>query len=235
MEGSTAPLQPSPNAAHEEPRWHASVAVILSLALYSTLPSKLTFGPAWIAPLLIAGLLIPLSVLSPNRHQETPAQRIASIVLIAILNFFNIASIGLLIYDLLFSAHTHHTVTAVELLTAGAQIWTTNILVFSLWFWEIDGGGPEPRAHATRASEFVTADFLFPQMQMDKDRLACAIPPWKPYFLDYVYLAFTNALAFSPTDVMPLSRTAKMLMLAQSLISFVTGALILARSVNIIQ
>lgn len=218
----------------DEPRWHASIAVIAALVLYMSLPPKLTFGPVWIAPLLVGALLVPLSIFAPNRHREAPWQRVTSIWLIAVLNFFNIASVALLVYDLLFAGALHHGATAQQLLTVGAQIWATNILVFALWFWELDGGGPEPRAHAAAATEMRNADFLFPQMSLDAARIACAERAWKPLFVDYLYLSFTNALAFSPTDTMPLSRMAKMLMLVQSLISFVTIALILARSVNII-
>lgn len=221
---------------HEEPRWHASLAVIAALALYITLPPKLTFGPVWVAPVLIGALLLPLSIFAPSRHQETRLQRAASIALIAILNFFNVASIALLIHALLFQTKSAHAaLTARELFVVGAQIWLTNILVFAQWYWELDGGGPEPRAHATSATEFRSADFLYPQMALDSERVACAERMWKPMFLDYIYLAFTNALAFSPTDTMPLSRTAKVLMMLQALISFLTIAVIFARVINIIE
>lgn len=220
----------------EEPRWHSSLAVLAGLALYITLPPKLTFGPVWVAPALIGAVLLPLSIFAPSRHQETRGQRVASIILIAILNFFNIASIALLVHALLFQPKSaHSTLTAHELFTVGAQIWLTNILVFAQWYWELDGGGPEPRAHATSATEFREADFLFPQMSLDRERVACAETMWKPMFLDYLYLAFTNALAFSPTDTMPLSRQAKALMMVQATISFITIAVIFARVINIIE
>ena len=220
---------------HEEPRWHSSLAVIAGLALYMTLPPKLTFGPVWVAPVLIGVVLLPLSIFAPSRHQETKVQRAASIVLIATLNFFNIASVILLVHALVFHQQGHAAATARELFLAGAQIWITNILVFAQWFWELDGGGPEPRAHATSACEFREADFLYPQMALDAERVACAEGLWKPMFVDYLYLAFTNALAFSPTDTMPLSRMAKMLMMVQALISFITIAVIFARTINIIE
>ena len=220
----------------EEPRWHASLAVIAALALYITLPPKLTFGPVWVAPMLVGALLLPLSIFAPSRHQETRLQRVASIALIAILNFFNIASVALMIHGLLFHPTTSHVaLTARELFVVGSQVWLTNILVFAQWFWELDGGGPEPRAHATSATEFRNADFLYPQMALDAQRVACAETSWKPMFVDYLYLAFTNALAFSPTDTMPLSRTAKLLMMVQALISFLTIAVIFARVINIIE
>jgi len=230
----TAVVREHEEAPRDEPRWHATLAVVIGVILYMQLPPKLTFGPVWVAPLLIALILIPLSIIAPNRHQETRGQRLASIILIAILNFFNIVSVVLLVHDLVIGPIPKHPFNALDLLRAGAQIFTTNVLVYALWYWELDGGGPERRAHALSANEFRQADFLFPQMSMDRARIASAETHWKPFFLDYLYLAFTCALAFSPTDVMPLSRTAKMLMLVESVISFVTIALILARSINIL-
>jgi hypothetical protein len=208
--------------------------VLAALALYITLPPKLTFGPIWVAPVLIGALLLPLSIFSSTRHEETKIARAASIALIATLNFFNIASVALLVHEIIFHKAGHNPATARELFTVGAQIWLTNILVFALWYWELDSGGPEPRAHATSAREFRHADFLFPQMVLDSQRVACAELQWKPMFLDYLYLAFTDAVAFSPADTMPLSRMAKMLMLVEALVSFITIALIFARSIGII-
>lgn len=224
----------SPASRHrDEPRWHASLAAIAALALYITLPPKLTFGPIWI-PYVVMGLLILLTVVSPTRHEETDLQRIASIVLIIIINVLNVASVVLLIVDLLYKPNHVVTGSGLALLKNGSQIWITNLLVYALWYWEIDGGGPEPRAHANSATEFTKADFLFPQMTFSDERIACIERAWKPKFLDYLYLAFTNALAFSPADVFPISRLAKMMMLAEALTSFITIAIILARAIGII-
>ncbi len=218
----------------EEPRWHASIAVILALLLYMRLPPKLTFGPIWVAPALVLILLIPLLVLGSRSASLARFIRYGSIGLIAILNFFNITSVVLLIHDLVLGTPAHHPVTAIELLGGGALIWATNVMVFALWFWELDCGGPSGRVRVASARDFTSADFLWPQMSLDPSRLAFAKQNWKPRLTDYVYLSFTNALAVSPTDVMPLSRWAKMLMLVESLISFTTVGLILARSVNIL-
>ncbi|MDP9025850.1 MAG: hypothetical protein M3N13_10810 [Candidatus Eremiobacteraeota bacterium] len=218
----------------DEPRWHAAVAVIIALALYMRLPPKLTFGPVWAAPLLVLVLLVPLLVLGSHRARLSMLIRSCSIGLIATLNFFNIASVVLLIRDLVAGAPGHHTITAIDLLSGGGLIWATNVIVFALWFWEFDSDGPDARVKVASAREFEGADFLWPQMSLDPARLACADRAWKPRLVDYVYLSFTNALAVSPTDTMPLSRWAKMLMLVESLISFTTVGLILARSVNIL-
>jgi hypothetical protein len=218
-----------------EPRWHASLAVLAAMLLYITLPPKLTIGPGWVAPMLVLVLLVPLSILAPRRHRETRRTRIWSITLIAIVNFFNIVSVLLLV-----AAFFRPEKAALHqpglLLRIGAQIWFTNILVFALWFWELDGDGPDARAHANTATEITNADFLFPQMQMAiaGGETSCIDPRWKPLFLDYFYLAFTCATAFSPTDVMPLSRWAKALMTAEALISLMTITIVLARAISLI-
>ena len=221
--------------AHE-PRWHASLAVVAAMLLYITLPPRLTIGPVWAAPAIVLLLLIPLSILVPRRHRETRRTRFWSILLIAIVNFFNLVSVLLLVGGL-FRPEKAVLHSAAMLLRAGAQVWGTNILVFALWFWELDGDGPDARAHANAATEVENADFLFPQMQMalaSGDNVQCIDRNWKPQFIDYMYLAFTNSTAFSPTDTMPLSRWAKILMTVEALISLITIAIVVARSINAI-
>jgi hypothetical protein len=225
------------HSVRHEPRWHASVAVLAAMLLYITLPPRLTIGPVWAAPALILILLIPLSILVPRRHRETRRTRFWSIILIAIVNFFNLVSV-LLLVGAFFRPEKAAMHQAGMLLRTGGQIWLTNILVFALWFWELDGDGPEARAHANAATDFQNADFLFPQMQMTiaggQGSLGCIDPNWKPMFFDYFYLAFTCATAFSPTDVMPLSRWAKALMTAEALISLITITIVLARAISLI-
>jgi uncharacterized membrane protein len=221
-----------------EPRWHASVAVLAALALYITLPPRYTIGPVWAAPLAVMVILVPLSILAPKRHRETRRMRFLGILLIAIVNFFNIVSVLLLVDAFFHPKRTAELNSAAALMRHGLQIWFTNILVFALWFWELDGNGPDARAHANAATEFENADFLFPQMQMSMmggEPTRCVDPLWKPQFFDYLYLAFTNSTAFSPADVMPLSRWAKFLMLVEAMISLITIAIVLARSVSLIQ
>lgn len=215
-------------------RYQARVAVLLAVLLYIVLPPKLTIGPIWVVPALVALILIPLTALKPMKMADARWMRALSIALIAILNFFNVVSVVLLIDDLVNSHARGHGLTAQELLEYGGAIWMTNIIVFALWFWELDGDGPFDRNLYPSACETPSIDFLFPQMSIDRTRITGAPVNWRPQFLDYVYLSFTNALAVSPTDVLPITRTAKMLMLGESLISFVTVALILARSVNIL-
>jgi uncharacterized membrane protein len=205
------------------------------LILYLTLPPRLEFGPEWLLPVLVLVVLIPLLIFSPNRHQETPTQRAFSVGLIALVNFFNLISVVRLIIDIL---HAHVAgipqASGQQLFVAGAQVWATNILVYAMWFWEIDGGGPEERAHTDSATDCVRVDFLFPQMQLSNERRNLIEKQWKPLFVDYLYLAFTNALAFSPTDAMPVSRMAKMIMLCEAITSFATIAVVVSRGIGII-
>jgi uncharacterized membrane protein len=232
----------SPASTHtgpsDEPRWHAALAVVVVLALDITLPRQFVLGPVYLAPLMVLAILLPLLIFAPSRHQETPAQRAASIGLIAIINFFNITSVALLIYEVMFAPNRVQMLgtpgSGQHLLLAGAQIWLSNILVYAMWYWEIDGGGPEPRAHASSALEFLRADFLFPQMLVGDERIACIEKRWKPLFIDYLFLAFTNALAFSPADTFPITRPAKLLMMLEAITSFVTIAVVLARAVGIV-
>jgi hypothetical protein len=217
-----------------EPRWHASIAVIAALALYITLPPKLTIGPGWMAPVLVLLVLVPLLVIAP-RQRFAGRTRLLGIVLIAIVNFFNLTSVLLLVASF-FHPDKASNHSAGLVLRNGLQIWVTNILVFGLWFWELDSGGPDARARSESAVKFDNADFLFPQMQMSLaggDSTTCIDPKWKPRFLDYLYVGFTNSTAFSPTDTMPLSRWAKFLMTVEALISLVTVAIVISRAVGL--
>lgn len=215
--------------AHHENLWPARAAILGAMALYLTLPDRLTVGPTWLPAVLEAALLVPLTIMAPVRHTtEVRLQHLLSIALIALINLANIGSLVLLIAALL-----HHGVAmqgrpldGQTLLLAALQIWLTNILVFALWYWDLDRGGPVER----RRTHHREPDFLFPQMTTP----GCTTGHWSPHFLDYLYVSFTNATAFSPTDTMPLTPWAKALMMVQSLASLLTVALVAARAVNIL-
>ncbi|HEY2205182.1 MAG TPA: hypothetical protein VGH99_11990 [Pseudonocardia sp.] len=161
---------------------------------------------------------------SPVRlDRESFALRTASLCLAGILSVANAWSAGLLVLELVAGRAGQD---AGPLLSTGASIWLTNIIAFGLWYWQFDRGGPAARAHARRR----VPDFQFPQM-MDPEFHS----EWEPGFVDYLYLSFTNATAFSPTDVMPMSRWAKLVMLGQALVSLITVALVIARAVNVLR
>lgn len=207
-----------------EPRWPVSLGILVAIAMQLALPNRFATHPRWLLPVLEAALLVGLVAANPRRvDKELPQLRAASVLLIAVMSLANAWSAVRLVVDLVRAGHT----TAGQLLLSGADIWLTNVIVFTLWYWELDRGGPVARAHAPREHP----DFLFAQM----DSPELAPPDWEPGFVDYMYLSFTNATAFSPTDVLPLSRWAKLTMMVQSAVSVVTVALVIARAVNILQ
>ena len=206
-----------------ENRWPVAVAMMVAIGLQVVLPDRLAPQLRWLFPGLEFGLLVGLIVANPGRfNRESTALRIASLVLAGLLSLANAWSATLLIMGLVRGTEDND---AAALLSTGAAIWLTNIIAFAVWYWQFDRGGPAARAHARRR----LPDFQFVQMQNPE----LADPDWEPEFVDYLYLSFTNATAFSPTDVMPLSRWAKLTMLMQSLVSLVTVALVIARAVNI--
>lgn len=210
-----------------EPRWPATVALGIAITLYVVLPSKLIFGPRFLIPILEAALLIPLNIAVPFRnHTETTIFRVMAVGLILLINISNLASVALLIKQLL----VNNSLSGKVLVAAAAAIWLTNIFVFGLWFWEVDRGGPAKRAMALVDGVTLKPDFLFPQMSIEQLQSSA----WRPSFFDYLYLSLTNATAFSPTDTLPLTKIAKALMASESLVSMVTVLIVAARAVNIL-
>jgi uncharacterized membrane protein len=205
-----------------ERRWWVALALGVVIAFQFTLPERFVVHPAYVTPTVEAALLVVLTVMHPDRlSQRTQELRIASQVLLAIIALTNAASVVLLVRTIT----SGHGIAAVTLLVGGGEIWLTNTIVFGLWYWEYDRGGPAERAHGTQD----VPDLLFPQLT--DEHLA---RDWEPIFLDYLYVSFTNSTAFSPTDTMPLSRWSKVLFALQAAVSFVTVALIAARAVNIL-
>ncbi|MCQ4079839.1 hypothetical protein NGB36_04335 [Streptomyces sp. RB6PN25] len=212
-------------ATRGEQRWAVGIAVLVALAVQWALPAGLSFRPHWLLPLLEVVLLIGLVVANPVRiERHSRALRSASLLLAALVSLANGWSAVALVRGLVAGTEGQD---AGPLLMTGAGIWITNVIAFALWYWEWDRGGPAARAAGH--NEF--PDFLFPQMQDSH----LAPRDWEPGFLDYLYMAFTNATAFSPTDVMPLSRWAKILMLAQSAVSLLTMVLVISRAVGILK
>jgi uncharacterized membrane protein len=218
------PLPAWRRATAGEPRWMVSATVAVAIGIQLALPQGLAMRPRWLLPALEAALLIGLNAANPGRIKPgSRLLRTASLALAAVVSLANGWAAARLVWSLI--QGTGGRSAAPLLITAGG-IWLTNVIVFALWYWEWDRGGPMSRAQG----EQPYPDFLFVQMQSTES----APPDWEPAFLDYLYLSFTNSTAFSPTDVMPMTRWAKMLMMVQSAVSLVTVVLVVARAVNIL-
>jgi uncharacterized membrane protein len=208
-----------------EPRWPAAIAIVAVGGLYLALPPYLTMGPRWMFPAVVTVLLVP-TVIS-HRAGKHHVNRILGFITTVAVTLGMIVSVVLLI-----GALPSHRESPTELLISAASLWTTNVLVFALWYWRLDAGGPHGRdlrlGHPDGA-------FLFPQMTMPAEaKLAAGQHTWSPNFVDYLFLAFNTSTAFSPTDVPVLARWAKVLMMLQSIISLTVLALLAARAVNIL-
>jgi len=207
-----------------ESRLAATAAILTIVVVQALLPNELLPTPVWLLPMLELGVMAVLLIANPSRmDREEPWIRRLSLLLSGLISFATTVSALRLVQTIVTGADERGAGT---LLGSGAMIWATNIIAFSLLYWEFDRGGPAARANGREP----LPDFLFPQMQ--DARLAGT--DWRPEYLDYLYLAFTNAASFAPADVLPLSRWCKVLMMAQSAISVVIGTTIVARAINII-
>jgi hypothetical protein len=205
-----------------EHRWPAGLAVIGMIVLQVGLPQELAPRPHYLLPVIEFLLLIVLVIGDPVRiEKEWYLLRACGLILVGLAALATAWSAVLLVRRLLLSE-----APAVPLLLWGSMVWLTNVIVFALGYWELDRGGPAARALARKTNP----DFLFSQMTVPE----LIHKDWEPGFVDYLYLSFTNATAFSPTDTLPLSRWAKLLMMAESLVSLITVALIVARAVNVL-
>ena len=211
--------------------WPAIVAVVADAALYLGLPESLSVGPRWLLLAIVLFLLIPIFIAHSRGHKELVS--LLTLIANGVITASMILSIGFLIQGL-----PKHREQPEALLRSAAGLWLTNILVFALWYWRVDGGGPHKRAGS---KGMLNSAFLFPQMLQRDDDFDDdsgdgnkSSGSWTPQFVDYLFLAFNTSTAFSPTDTAVLSRGAKLGMMAQSLISLAILVLIAARAVNIL-
>ena len=198
-------------------RWPVVLAALAVAAGFLLLPDELRLGPRWATPAVLLIFLIPLSIVRRLGHYLM-TRRIA-LALTAVMTVSLIASAIFLIVRL-----SGGKTTAFNLLRDGALIWGANVLVFAIWYWEIDCGGP----HLRHMRKYMSRDFLFPQMTLPESQQT----DWAPDFVDYLFLAFNTSSAFSPTDTLILSRQAKVLMMIQSLISITVFGVLIARAIN---
>jgi uncharacterized membrane protein len=211
-------------ATRGEQRWPAGLAIAAMIVLQLKLPEHLSLSQRWALPAVEVVLGVALFAMSPLRVVRSKRLRVLGLTLIAVASLANAWSVAQLVYGLTRGTETDGAAT---LLTTGGDIWLTNVIIFALWYWELDRGGPADRADGLDPYP----DFLFTQMTAPD----VAEHDWEPRFFDYLYVSFTNATAFSPTDTLPLSRWAKAAMMLQSAVSLVTAALVIARAVNILK
>jgi hypothetical protein len=207
-----------------DPSWAPQLIVAAALALDLALPDKLTIGPFWLLPSVEGALLLGLLAMTPHpRVRHSRWRRRIAITLIAVVSAVNVFSLIELARYLIHGGKAGGR----ELIFSGIVLWATNVLLFGLWYWELDRGGPLERARRSG----LPPDFLFPQMS---DAATLVGPEWMPGLIDYLYLSFTNSTAFSPTDALPLTATAKLLMAGQATVALLILLLIVARAVNIL-
>ncbi len=208
-----------------EPRWPAIIALLAVGSLHMALPNSLAVGPRWLLLVVVSLLLIPTVVSHHRGHY--PVNHLCGHVLAGVVTAFMVWSLTLLVLAL-----PSHRESPVDLLRSSVSLWITNVLVFALWYWRLDAGGPHARDRRCSHDE---GSFLFPQMAMDPEaKEGSEQESWSPHFVDYLFLAFNTSTAFSPTDTAVLSRWAKLLMMIQSSISLAVIALLAARGVNIL-
>lgn len=208
-----------------EPRWQALLAFLAIGAIYLALPPHLIVGPIWLLPTVIVVLLVPTVV--SHRMGKHSLNRALGILSNGITTLALIGSVILLVRAL-----PSHGETPLQLLRSGGLLWLTNMIVFALWYWRLDGGGPTRRY---KENKFGSTSFFFPQMQIEKiERGRFGAEGWRPGFIDYFFIAFTASSTFGPTDAPLLARWAKILTMIQALISLTIVILLIARAVNVL-
>ena len=216
---SGRPIRVAPMA----PLWVAGLGALALGILYAALPQRLTVIPSWLPLVLIIVIIAPMLIArSLSRSFPHQVTRMLSFSLLGVVTLALLVSVASLVVTL-----PHRSAAQSRtLLQEAALLWLINILVFSLWYWEIDGGGPRKRHEAGHRA----VDLLFPQQAQEKNLYEA----WAPHFLDYLFVSFTGATALSPTDTMPLSRRAKALMMIEALIALTILAILASRAINIL-
>ena len=208
-----------------EPRWQAVLALIAVGGIYLALPRSLVVGPTWLLPTIIAVSLAPTIV--AHRTGRHSFNHFLGIINNSVITIALIGSVFLLVTTL-----PTHREPPLRLLLSGAALWLTNVLVFALWYWRLDGGGPKVRE---ARHEFGSRSFVFPQMQIEKaERAKFGAEHWHPRFIDYLFIAFTQSSTFGPTDAPLLARWAKMLAMVQMFLSLSIVILLISRAVGVL-
>ncbi len=216
--------KPVPERAIES-RWPVALTIFLALGLTSVLPDRLRLLPIWFLYLEIITIFAAMFAVGWTRGKKRwlRVERVVMLFFCLVMGTATLIGLGELIREIVTGSKA---IDGLYLLTSSISLWISNVLIFSLLYWQIDVGGPEARLHNSKQ----TPDWIFTQASLPED----IMPNWKPTFIDYLFLSFTTATAFSPTDTLPLTQRAKLLMMTESSISLVNIAAIAARAINIL-
>ena len=208
-----------------EPRWQVILALLAVGGIYMALPKELVLGPTWLLPVLIVVLLVP--TVFAHRSGYHSLNHVLGILISGIITVALVGSVVLLVANLPTKRES-----SFALLRSGAELWLTNVLVFALWYWRLDGGGPTARA---QRRAFGSHSFVFPQMQIEKEeRTRFECEGWRPGFVDYLFVAFTQSSTFGPTDAPLLARWAKLTAMTQIAISLSIVVVLISRAVGVL-
>jgi len=208
-----------------EPRWPVVLAILAAILMVVLLPERVVLFPAWFPYVIGIALILPMAAvgLSAEKARWLRVERTIMLLFIVAMGVGTLANLASLIRAMV---RRSGEVGGLQLLASSIVVWVSNVLIFSLLYWRIDRGGPEARAN----NAGTRPDWLFPQAGAPED----APPDWRPTFVDYLFLGFSTATAFSPTDALPLTSRAKMLMMLESTMSLGTIVVVAARAINIL-
>jgi hypothetical protein len=209
----------------DEPRWPPALAILAVLLLLALLPHHVHVLPVWVSWVAAIGVLVPMAAVALTTANTRWLRIERTMIILLALTYVADTSVGLADMIGIITFHPPET-RSISLLSSSVALWVSNVLVFSLLYWQIDRGGPSARASKSSA----TPDWVFPQPASPED-----VPPdWRPFFFDYLFLAYNTATAFSPTDALPLTRRAKILMMIESTISLLTIVIVASRAVGVL-
>jgi len=215
-----------PQPLRFEPRWPVAITIVSVLLLLVSLPARVQVFPTWIQYVIAIIVILPMAAprLTGVQARWLRIERWTTLLFFLFGGAGTVANLGYLIHVMVYRTNE---LNGLQMLTSSIAAWVTNVLMFSLLYWQIDRGGPEARANREKRR----VDWLFPQ----EGAPSADVPPdWTPTFVDYLFLGYATATAFSTTDVMPLTSRAKLLMMLESTISLATIVVVVARAINIL-
>lgn len=220
----------SAKTRHSERRWPVVLSIIFVLTLLGLFPDRIRVFPAWVLYTIAAVQILSLIavILVPQKPVLIKVERVVTLFFCMIASAATVVNLQNIIDEMLKHAEDQ-VLSGMQLLLSGLGVWMNNVLSFSILYWIVDRGGPSGRSNNKRTTR--TPDWLFPQESAPSDDIP---EHWRPVFIDYLYLGFCTCTAFSPTDAMPLTHRAKLLMMLQSLMSLLTILVVLSRAVNIL-